>query len=59
MMNCPQTKPILVAPGDVISASVTYMPADDSYNMNMTSAKTGAVSNFNYRLMARFSIEES
>ena len=35
------------------------MPADDSYNMNMTSAKTGAVSNFNYRLMARFSIEES
>ena len=30
--NDTQTKPIVVAPGDVISASVTYMQ-DNSYNM--------------------------
>jgi hypothetical protein len=57
--NDTQTKPFKVPAGDVISASVSYVAADNSYNMNMTSKATGAVSNFNYRLMARQKATES
>ena len=57
--NDTQTKPFKVPAGDVISASVSYVAADNSYNMNMNSKATGAVSNFNYRLMARQKATES
>lgn len=54
-----QTHPMKVQAGDVVSASVTYVKADNSYNMNMTCARTGATSNYNYKLERRQKATES
>jgi hypothetical protein len=36
-----------------VTASVSYVKADNSYNMNMTSLRTGRLSDFNYKLEAK------
>ena len=45
-----QSHPWSVKAGDRISASVSYIASDRSYNMNMTCRDCGHVSNYNYRL---------
>ena len=54
-----QTHPIKVKAGDVLSASVSYVKADNSYNMNMTSLRTGKRSNYNYKLEEKQKATES
>ena len=54
-----QTKPNPVKAGDVISASVQFVKADRSYNMNMTCLHCGKTSNYNYKLKAKQVATES
>jgi hypothetical protein len=57
-----QSEQIKVEPGDVISASVTYEKGGaglGSYIMNMTSARTGKVSDYKYALLPRQKATES
>lgn len=48
-----------VPAGDSVWAEVTYKAADNSYDMAMTSAKTGKSVSFNYKLQRRQHATES
>jgi hypothetical protein len=47
-----------VQPGDVLTQSVRYKSADNSYDMYIASAKSGKSVNWNYKLEARQGVPE-
>lgn len=57
--NDEQSHQIKVKAGEIIHASVTYVPGKRSYIMNMTSQTTGMVSNYHYDLLPQQTATES